>query len=152
MATHLKEGEKAPQFTAVDQDGNKVSLKDFKGKKVVLYFYPEDDSPTCNIQACSLRDGYHLLKGKGYTVLGVSPDSPESHRKFIGKFQLPYTLLSDPEHKLINLYGVWGEKNMYGRKYMGLYRTTFVIDENGVITKIILRPKNKAHAEEIAKL
>lgn len=151
MATHLKEGDKAPAFTAPDQDGKKVSLKDLKGKKVVLYFYPEDDTPTCTVQACNLRDNHALLKKKGFVVLGVSPDDPAKHTRFREKFKLPFTLLADPDHKIINDYGVWGEKNMYGRKYMGLHRTTFVIDEKGVIEKIFLRPKNKAHAEEILK-
>ena len=149
MATHLKEGQKAPQFTGVDQDGNKVSLADYKGKKIALYFYPEDDTPTCTVQACNLRDRYDLLKKEGFTVIGVSPDDPEKHQKFREKFDLPFTLLSDPKHIIINKYGVWGEKNLYGRKYMGLHRTSFVIDEKGVIRKIFLRPKNKAHAEEI---
>ena len=149
MATHLKEGQKAPQFTGVDQDGNKVSLANFKGKKIALYFYPEDDTPTCTVQACNLRDRYDLLKKEGFTVIGISPDDPEKHQKFREKFNLPFTLLADPKHTIINKYGVWGEKNLYGRKYMGLHRTSFVIDEKGVIRKIFLRPKNKAHAEEI---
>ena len=149
MSTHLKEGQKAPQFTGIDQDGNKVSLADFKGKKIALYFYPEDDTPTCTVQACNLRDRYDLLKKEGFTVIGVSPDDPEKHRKFSMKFDLPFTLLADPKHSIINNYGVWGEKNLYGRKYMGLHRTSFVIDEKGIIRKIFLRPKNKAHAEEI---
>jgi thioredoxin-dependent peroxiredoxin len=149
MATHLKEGDKAPAFTAKDQDGKKVSLKDFKGKKVVLYFYPEDDTPTCTVQACNLRDNHSLLQKNGYVVLGVSPDDPTKHTRFREKFNLPFTLLADPDHKMINAYGVWGEKNLYGRKYMGLHRTTFVIDEKGTIEKIFLKPRNKAHAEQI---
>ncbi|MGE5519134.1 MAG: thioredoxin-dependent thiol peroxidase [Candidatus Dadabacteria bacterium] len=149
MATHLQEGQKAPAFTGIDQDGSKVSLADFKGQKVALYFYPEDDTPTCTVQACNLRDNYSLLKKNGFKVIGVSPDEPTSHLKFRKKFDLPFTLLADPEHKIIDKYGVWGEKNLYGRKYMGLHRTTFVIDENGIIKKIFLRPKNKEHAEEI---
>ncbi|HWJ91582.1 MAG TPA: thioredoxin-dependent thiol peroxidase [Flavisolibacter sp.] len=149
MATHLKEGQKAPAFTGTDQDGNKVALSGFKGQKVVLFFYPEDDTPTCTIQACNLRDNYSLLKKNGFTVLGVSPDDEKKHVKFREKFNLPFTLIADPSHKIIDQYGVWGEKNLYGRKYMGLHRTTFVIDEKGVIKKIYLRPKNKAHAEEI---
>lgn len=151
MATHLQVGQKAPAFTGVDQDGKKVSLSELKGSKVVLYFYPEDDTPTCTIQACNLRDNYSLLKKNGFTVIGVSPDVEEKHQKFREKFQLPFTLLADPQHKIIEKYGVWGEKNLYGRKYMGIHRTTFVIDENGMIQKIFLRPKNKAHAEEIVK-
>jgi peroxiredoxin Q/BCP len=152
MATHLLAGQKAPLFSGPDQDGNKVSLKDLKGKKLVLYFYPEDDTPTCTIQACNLRDNYGLLKKNGFVVIGISPDNVKSHDKFREKFKLPFTLISDPDHKIIDLYGVWGEKNMYGRKYMGLHRTTFVIDEKGTIVKIFLKPKNKAHAEEIVNI
>lgn len=149
MAITLKEGDKAPTFTAPDQNGNKVSLADFKGKKLVLYFYPEDDTPTCTIQACNLRDNYALLKQNGFEVVGVSPDEVGKHKKFEAKFELPFTLLADTTHKILEKYGVWGEKQMFGHKYMGVYRTTFVIDEKGVIRKIFLRPKNKAHAEEI---
>lgn len=151
MATHLTEGQKAPGFTGRDQNGNPVSLTDFKGKKLVLYFYPEDDTPTCTVQACNLRDQYGLLQQHGFSVVGVSPDSEAKHRQFKQKFNLPFTLLTDPEHAIIEQYGVWGEKNLYGRKYMGLHRTTFVIDENGTIKKIFRRPRNKAHAEEIVK-
>ena len=151
MATHLKAGDKAPTFTAPDQDGKKVSLKDFKGQKVVLYFYPEDDTPTCTVQACNLRDNYGLLKKNGYAVIGISPDDPAKHTKFREKFNLPFTLLADPDHRIINAYGVWGEKNLYGRKYMGLHRTTFVINEKGIIEKIFLKPRNKEHAEQILK-
>lgn len=149
MATHLQEGQKAPAFTAKDQNGNSISLADLQGRKLVLYFYPEDDTPACTVQACNLRDNYGLLKKHGFTVIGVSPDDETKHQKFREKFDLPFTLLTDPQHKIIDRYGVWGEKNLYGRKYMGLHRTTFVIDEQGVIRKIFLRPKNKAHAEEI---
>lgn len=151
MATHLQEGQKAPTFTGVDQDGAKISLADFKGQKVVLFFYPQDDTPTCTIQACNLRDNYALLKQAGFKVIGISPDDEKSHIKFKEKFSLPFTLFADPQHKIINKYGVWGMKNLYGRDYMGLHRTTFVIDEKGIIKKIFLRPKNKAHAEEILK-
>ncbi|MFI5153123.1 MAG: thioredoxin-dependent thiol peroxidase [Chitinophagales bacterium] len=147
--TKLKEGNKAPEFKGIDQQGKMVSLTDFRGKKVVLYFYPEDDTPTCTIQACNLRDNYSLLKRKGFVVLGLSPDSTKSHQKFEKKFNLPFTLISDPEHKIIDEYGVWGEKELFGRKYMGLIRTTFLIDEKGIIRKIFSRPKNKSHAEEI---
>lgn len=147
--TQLQEGDKAPAFTAKDQNGNKVSLSSLKGKRVVLYFYPEDDTPTCTIQACNLRDNYALLKREGFTVLGISPDEEKKHKKFEGKYDLPFTLLSDPEHKVIDKYGVWGEKQLYGRKYMGLHRTTFLIDEKGVIRKIFIKPKSKIHAEEI---
>jgi peroxiredoxin Q/BCP len=148
----LKEGDKAPAFSAKDQNGKKVSLSEFKGKKVVLYFYPEDDTPTCTVQACNLRDNYALLKKNGFEVLGVSPNDEKSHKKFETKFSLPFTLLADPDHAIINKYGVWGEKQMFGNKYMGVHRTTFVINEKGVISKIFLRPKNKQHAEEIVEL
>jgi thioredoxin-dependent peroxiredoxin len=151
MATHLKEGEKAPAFTGIDQDGNKISLSDFKGQKVVLFFYPEDDTPTCTVQACNLRDNYVLLTKNGFKVIGISPDDVKSHQKFKEKFSLPFTLIADPGHKIIDKYGVWGQKKLYGREYMGLHRTTFVVNEKGVIFKIFLRPKNKAHAEEIVK-
>jgi thioredoxin-dependent peroxiredoxin len=151
MATHLQAGDKAPTFSGIDQDGKKISLSDFKEQKVVLYFYPEDDTPTCTIQACNLRDNYALLKKNGFKVIGISPDNVKSHQKFREKFNLPFTLIADPEHKIIDKYGVWGLKNLYGREYMGLFRTTFVIDEKGVISKVFLRPKNKEHAQEIVK-
>ena len=152
MATHLNEGEKAPNFSGLDQNGIRVSLKDYLGKKVVLYFYPGDDTPTCTVQACNLRDNFSTLKATGYEVIGVSPDDVESHKKFKNKFQLPFTLVADPKHAIIEKYGVWGEKVLYGHKHMGIYRTTFVIDEKGIIKKIFRRPRNKAHAEEIIKL
>ena len=147
----LKEGDKAPGFTGKDQQGKKISLSDFKGNPVILYFYPEDDTPTYIIQACNLRDNYALLKQKGFVVLGVSPDDEKSHQKFEKKFNLPFTLVADPDHKIIDKYGVWGQKQLYGRSYMGIHRTTFVVDGKGIIRKIYLRPKNKAHAEEILK-
>ena len=147
----LKEGDKAPLFTATDQNGQKVSLGSYKGKKLVLYFYPEDDTPTCTVQACNLRDNYSLLKKKGFEILGVSPDEPAKHKKFETKYSLPFTLLADPDHAIIDRYGVWGMKKLYGREYMGIHRTTFLIDEKGVIKKIFLRPKNKQHAEEIVE-
>lgn len=147
----LKEGDKAPAFSGVDQDGKKISLKDFKGQKVVLYFYPEDDTPVCTVQACNLRDNYSALQASGIKVIGISPNDSADHKKFETKFSLPFTLLADPGHKTINSYGVWGEKNMYGRKVMGIHRTTFLVDEKGIIRKIILRPKNKEHAQEILK-
>jgi len=147
----LKEGDKAPVFKGIDQNENKISLADYKGKKVVLFFYPEDDTPTCTIQACNLRDNYALLKQHGFEVIGVSPDDAKSHKKFEKKFNLPFTLIADPKHSILEKYGVWDQKQMFGHKYMGVLRTTFVIDEKGVIRKIFLRPKNKAHAEEIIK-
>jgi peroxiredoxin Q/BCP len=149
--THLTEGKKAPGFKANDQNGKPVSLKDFKGRKVVLYFYPEDDTPTCTVEACNLRDNYKLLEKKGLVILGVSPDDEKKHKKFTEKYKLPFTLLADPEKKIVEKYGVWGEKNLYGRKYMGLHRTTFLIDEKGFIQKIFRKPKSKIHSEEILK-
>ncbi|MBX3240058.1 MAG: thioredoxin-dependent thiol peroxidase [Chitinophagaceae bacterium] len=145
----LKEGDKAPAFSGPDQNGKKVSLADFKGKNIVLYFYPQDATPTCTVQACNLRDNHTLLKRKGFVVLGVSPDEVESHKKFGTKQELPFTLIADPKHTIIDRYGVWGEKQLYGRKYMGLHRTTFLIDGKGIIRKVFLRPKSKQHAEEI---
>ena len=150
--THLNEGDKAPLFTATDQHGNNISLKDFKGKKIVLYFYPEDDTPTCTVQACNLRDNEARLTAQGFTILGVSPNDEKSHLAFQKKFNLPFSLLADPSHDIINKYGVWGEKLLYGRHYMGLHRTTFVIDEKGIIKKIFLKPRSKQHAEDILKL
>lgn len=147
----LEEGQKAPDFSGKDQNGNAIKLKDLRGKKVALYFYPEDDTPTCTIEACNLRDNFGPLKKAGFTVLGVSPDDKSKHKKFHEKYDLPFSLIEDPEKKIINKYGVWGEKNMYGRKFMGLRRTTFLIDENGVIFKIFRKPKSKMHAEEILK-
>ncbi len=149
MATHLIEGKKAPAFKGKDQNGKPVSMADYKGKKIVLYFYPEDDTPTCTVQACNLRDNFGLLKKQGFIVLGVSPDEEKKHKKFETKYDLPFTLIADAGHKIIDSYGVWGEKQMYGRSYMGLHRTTFLIDEKGIIRKIFLKPKSKQHAEEI---
>jgi len=151
MATNLKEGDKAPQFTGTDQDGKKISLKDFKGQVVVLYFYPEDDTPTCTIQACNLRDNYTLLKKEGLQIIGISPDDTTKHKKFEQKFSLPFPLIADPKRAIIDKYGVWGEKQMFGNRYMGLHRTTFIIDEKGIIKKIFLKPKSSKHAEEIIK-
>ena len=148
---HLQEGEKAPAFKANDQNGKSISLKDFKGKKVVLYFYPEDDTPTCTTEACNLRDNYASLQKAGLIVIGVSPDDEKKHKKFEEKYKLPFTLLADPDKKIIEQYGVWGEKNMYGKKYMGLVRTTFLIDEKGFLKKIFKKPKSKIHSEEIIK-
>ena len=141
----LKEGDKAPAFSGKDQNGRKISLADLKGRKLVLYFYPEDDTPTCTIH------NYSLLKKEGFDVVGVSPDDERKHKIFEQKFDLPFTLIADPSHKILEKYGVWGEKQMFGNQYMGVHRTTFVIDEKGIIRKIFYRPKNKAHAEEIVK-
>lgn len=145
----LSEGKKAPAFKGVDQDGNAISLADFKGQKLILYFYPQDNTPTCTEQACNLRDNHALLKKEGYAVVGVSPDDVIKHKKFETKFKLPFTLIADTGNKIISKYGVWAEKQMFGNKYMGVVRTTFVIDEKGYIRKIIQRPKVKQHAAEI---
>jgi peroxiredoxin Q/BCP len=145
----LKVGDKAPLFSGIDQDGKKIVLSNYKGKKVVLYFYPEDDTPTCTIQACNLRDNYDLLKKNGFEVIGVSPNDSKSHKKFEKKFDLPFTLIADTSHQILEKYGVWDHKKLFGHEYMGVLRTTFVIDEKGVIRKIFTRPKTKAHAEEI---
>lgn len=147
--TTLTEGQKAPAFKGLDQDGNSISLAGLKGKNILLYFYPEDDTPTCTLQACNLRDNFGLLKQKGFTVVGISPDDVKKHKKFEEKFDLPFTLIADPEHAIIDKYGVWGEKQLYGRKYIGLHRTTFIIDKKGIIRKIFLKPKSKQHTEEI---
>ncbi len=150
MAT-LKEGEKAPLFSGLDQNGKKITLEELKGKRIVLYFYPEDDTETCTVQACNLRDHHDQLKQAGFIVLGVSPNNGKSHKKFETKYHLPFILLVDPGHKIIGKYGVWGEKQLFGRKYMGLIRTTFLIDGKGIIRKIFLKPKSKQHSEEILK-
>lgn len=148
----LQKGDKAPDFTGKDQQGKVVSLDDFKGKKLVLYFYPKDDTPGCTKEACNLRDNYADLLDKGFALLGVSPDSEDSHQKFISKYELPFPLLSDPELKIIKAFGAWGEKNMYGRKYEGLLRTTFIINEEGIIEKVIRKVKTDDHANQILKL
>ncbi len=135
--SHLKVGDKAPDFTAPDQNGNPVSLSDYKGKKVVLYFYPKDDTPGCTKEACNFRDNHAALKKKGYVVLGVSVDSVKKHKKFEEKYELPFTLVSDEEKKVVEAYGVWGKKKFMGREYMGTNRVTFVIDEKGKIEKVI---------------
>lgn len=149
MAVTLQEGDKAPIFTARDQDGKKVSLTDYKGKKLVLYFYSEAGSPTCTLESCNLRDNYDLLKENGFEVLGVSPDTEARQKKFEQKYKLPFRLAADDDYKITGAYGVRDMKKLFGREYMGILRTTFIIDERGIIKKIFLKPKNKAHAEEI---
>lgn len=149
MAVSLQEGDKAPGFTAKDQDGNRVSLADHKGKKLVLYFYSEAGSPTCTLESCNLRDNYSLMKKHGFEVLGVSPDTETRQKKFEQKYKLPFRLIADDDNKITEAYGVRDMKKLFGREYMGILRTTFVIDEKGVIIKIFHKPKNKAHAEEI---
>lgn len=145
----LKAGDKAPDIEVQDQRGKPVKLSDFAGKKVVLFFYPQDNTPTCTVEACNLRDNYKTLKARGYVVLGVSPDSVKKHTNFINKFKLPYPLLADVDRKLIEAFGVWGPKETFGRKYMGVYRTTFIINEKGVIERVIDEVKSKEHAEQI---
>lgn len=145
----LKEGDKAPEFKGVDQNGKSISLDDYKGKKVVLYFYPKDNTPGCTNEACDLRDNYKDLTGKGFDVIGVSPDSESSHQKFIGKYDLPFRLISDPEKEILNLYNAWGEKKMYGKSYQGVLRKTFIISEDQTIEKIIEKVKTKDHTNQI---
>ena len=145
----LKEGDKAPDFTARDQDGREVKLGDFAGKRVVLYFYPKDDTPGCTKEACSFRDADDVFNSKGIKVLGVSTDDEKSHQKFISKFQLPFDLLADIDKKIVNDYGVWGEKSMYGKKYMGTNRKTFLIDGDGTIVKIFEKVDVANHADEV---
>lgn len=150
--THLKEGQKAPLFEGVDQDGNKINLADFTGKKVVLYFYPKDDTPGCTAEACNLRDNYRKLLDEGFVVLGVSPDTGKSHKRFAEKYSLPFPLIADPDKKILMAYGTWGEKKMYGRTFTGVLRTTFIIDEKGIIEQIVTKVDTAAHTEQILKL
>jgi len=147
----LKIGDKAPDFTANDQDGKAIKLSTFKGKKVVLYFYPKDMTPGCTAEACNLRDNYKVLLKQGYVVFGVSTDNEKSHQKFIAKEKLPFSLLADTDKKVHELYETWGEKSMYGRKYMGTFRKTFVIDEKGAIEDIIEKVDTKDHTSQILK-
>lgn len=147
----LKAGDKAPVFSGKDQNGKNVSLEDFQGKKVILYFYPKDDTPGCTTQSCNLRDNYELLLKQGYEVIGISNDDEKSHQKFIKKYQLPFTLLADIDKTIVNLYGVYGEKSFMGKKYMGIKRTTFVIDKKGFISEIITDVKTASHTEQIIK-
>lgn len=145
----LKVGDKAPDFSLNNQDGKTLSLKDYHGKKVVLYFYPKDDTPGCTAESCNLRDNYSSLKKKGYEVIGVSVDNEKSHKKFANKFSLPFNLLADTEKDMVEKYGVWGEKMLFGRKYMGIIRTTFIIDENGKIEKIINDVETEDHTKQV---
>ncbi len=144
-------GDKAPEILGKDQNGNEIKLSDYAGRKLVLYFYPKDNTSGCTAEACSLRDSYSELRAQGYEVLGVSTDSDKSHRNFIEKHDLPFSLIADTDKKLVSEFGVYGEKSMYGRKYMGIFRTTFLIDENGIITRIIgpKEVKTKEHASQI---
>jgi peroxiredoxin Q/BCP len=145
----LKEGDKAPMFEGIDQNGNTIKLADYAGKKVVLYFYPKDDTPGCTAQACNLRDNDRELKEAGYEVIGVSADTPEKHTKFINKYELPFPLVADTEKEIIQAFGVWGPKKFMGKVYDGIHRTTFVINEEGVIDKVIAKVKTKDHTAQI---
>lgn len=148
----LNTGEKAPEIVSKDQHGQEVRLSNFKGKKVILYFYPRDNTPGCTTEACNFRDNYQQLVDEGFEVIGVSTDSEQSHQKFIAKHALPFLLLADEDQKIVNDYGVWKEKNMYGKKFMGTARTTFVIDENGIIQHIIKKVDNKNATQQIRDL
>lgn len=145
----LNVGDKAPAIEAMDQFGNMISLNDFKGSKVILYFYPKDDTPGCTAEACNLRDNYDDLLHKGFKIIGVSADSAASHQKFAGKYKLPFPLIPDTDKKIINDYGVWGKKKLYGKEYDGIYRKTFIISEDGKIIKIFDKVDTKSHTEQI---
>ena len=147
--THLKAGDKAPDFITKNELGESVKLSDYKGKKVVLYFYPKDDTPGCNKESCNLRDNYSLFREKGYDILGVSNDNEKSHQKFIKKFNLPFNLLADTEKDIVNKYGVFGEKTIFGKPSMGIWRTTFVIDEKGIIEKVITEVDTDNHTVQL---
>ncbi|MDL2305601.1 thioredoxin-dependent thiol peroxidase [Bacteroides sp. OttesenSCG-928-D19] len=144
-------GDRAPEVLGVDANGNEIRLSDYKGKKIVLYFYPKDNTSGCTAQACNLRDNYDELRQKGYEVIGVSVDNEKSHQKFIAKNELPFTLIADTDKKLVEQFGVWGEKKMYGRSYMGTFRTTFLINEEGIIERVIgsKEVRTKDHAAQI---
>jgi peroxiredoxin Q/BCP len=149
MAITLQAGDKAPAFKARNENGETVSLADYKGKKLVLYFYPKDDTPGCTAEACDLRDNYKLFQKQGYEILGVSPDNEAKHQKFIAKYELPFSLLADTDNVVATAYGTWGEKSMYGKKYMGILRATFVIDEKGKIEKVIEKVDTKKHTAQL---
>lgn len=149
MATSLQVGDKAPAFSGKIESGETVSLADYKGKKLVLFFYPKDNTPGCTAEACNLRDNYSELKNAGFELLGVSPDSERKHQNFIKKFSLPFPLLADTEQEALKAYGVWGPKKFMGREYIGVHRTTFVIDENGIIEAVIDKVKTKDHTAQI---
>lgn len=147
--TGLKEGDKAPDFTSKDQNGNKISLSDFKGKKLVLYFYPKDNTLGCTAQSCNLRDNYHSFLNKGYAVVGVSVDDEKKHQKFIKKYALPFPLIADTDHQLVDAYDVWAWKTMFGVKFQGIVRTTFVISEQGIIERVISDVNTTEHTKQI---
>ena len=145
----VKEGDLAPAISAVDQNGEKITLKEYQGKKVVLYFYPKDNTPGCTAESCDLRDNYSRFLEQGFEIIGISADSEKSHRKFISKFALPFRLISDTDKKVLQDYGAWGEKKLYGKSYMGILRKTFIIDEKGYVEKIIEAVKTKEHSKQI---
>jgi len=147
--SHLKEGDLAPAFSALNEKGQTVNLADYQGKKLVLYFYPKDDTPGCTAESCSLRDGYPRFQSQGFEILGVSPDSVKKHVKFQDKYSLPFNLLADEDHAVAEAYGVWGEKKFMGRAYMGIFRTTFVIDETGKIERVISKVDTGNHTEQL---
>ncbi|MBT3385712.1 MAG: thioredoxin-dependent thiol peroxidase [Prolixibacteraceae bacterium] len=149
--THLKVGGKAPLFEGLNQNNDIVNLNNFTGKKLILYFYPKDNTPGCTAESCNLNENYDAWLNRGFEVVGVSPDSVLSHQKFVNKFALKFNLIADTEKEILQAYGVWGEKNMYGRKYMGVMRTTFVIDENGIIMDIFEKVQTKDHTNQIIK-
>jgi thioredoxin-dependent peroxiredoxin len=149
--THLKVGDKAPVFKGLNQKGEEVVSTDFSGKKLILYFYPKDNTPGCTEESCNLSDNYNMWLEKGFEVVGVSPDSVQSHRKFAEKFGFRFNLIADTEKEILQAYGVWGEKSMYGKKYMGVLRTTFIIDNQGIITEIFEKVETKNHSGQIIK-
>ena len=146
---YLKKGDIAPDFTGTDQDGKSLSLKDFRGKRIILYFYPKDDTPGCTAEACNLRDNYNDWIAKGYVIIGISPDNEKSHKKFKEKHQLPFALISDPSHEILTAYGAWGMKKMYGKSYEGVLRTTYVINEEGYIEEIFTKVDTQNHSSQI---
>ena len=147
--TSLNVGDKAPNFVALDESSQSISLTDFLGRKVILYFYPKDMTPGCTAESCNLGENYSLLQEKGFIVLGVSPDSSKSHQKFIGKYNLPFSLIADEDKAVIKAFGVWGPKKFMGKEYEGVHRTTFIIDEDGIIEKVFTKVKTKDHTHQI---
>ena len=150
--SYIKEGDKAPEFITTNQFGKEVKLSDYLGRKVILYFYPKDNTPGCTAEACNLRDNYKELKDKGFVIFGVSPDSEKSHTNFIGKYELPFDLLADTEKKILKSYGAWGLKKMYGKEYEGVLRTTYIIDEKGYVEKVIKKVDTKNHTAQLLEV
>jgi len=148
----LNNGDTAPSFVGIDENGNEIKLEDYRGKKVILFFYPKDNTPGCTMEACNLRDNYQDLRDKGYEVIGVSADTAKKHQNFISKFDLPFRLIADTEKEVLNQYGVWGPKKFMGREFDGIHRTTFIIDEEGKIQEVIRKVKTKGHTQQILEL